>query len=105
MEYKGYVAKIDYDPEDHLFFGVVSNVRGTIAFDGESPDEIEEHFRMAVDSYLETCKKEKVEVMKPLSGKFVVRVDPEVHRALAMRAKQEHKSLNALVCDRLATVV
>jgi predicted HicB family RNase H-like nuclease len=105
MEYKGYVAKVDYDPEDHLFYGIVSNVRGTIAFDGESPCEIEENFRLAVDSYLQTCKKSGIDEMKPLSGKFVVRLPPDMHRALTIKAKQEHKSLNALICDRLSMAV
>ena len=36
------------------------------------------------------------------SGKFVVRVPPEVHRALAIRAAEEGTSLNRLVSARLA---
>ena len=37
------------------------------------------------------------------SGRFVVRVPPEVHRALAIRAAEEGVSLNRLVSARLAT--
>ena len=36
------------------------------------------------------------------SGRFVVRVPPEVHRALAIRAAEEGVSLNRLVSARLA---
>ena len=36
------------------------------------------------------------------SGKFMVRVPPETHRALAMRAAEEGVSLNRLVSARLA---
>jgi predicted RNase H-like HicB family nuclease len=36
------------------------------------------------------------------SGKFMVRVPPETHRALAMRAAGEAVSLNRLVSARLA---
>ena len=36
------------------------------------------------------------------SGKFVVRVPPETHRALALRAAEEGVSLNRLVSARLA---
>lgn len=36
------------------------------------------------------------------SGKFVVRVPPEVHRSLAIRAAEEGISINRLVSARLA---
>ena len=36
------------------------------------------------------------------SGRFVVRVPPETHRALAIRAAEEGVSLNRLVSARLA---
>ena len=36
------------------------------------------------------------------SGKFLVRVPPETHRALAIRAAEEGVSLNRLVSARLA---
>ena len=36
------------------------------------------------------------------SGKFIVRVPSEVHRALAIRAAEEGVSLNRLVSARLA---
>jgi predicted HicB family RNase H-like nuclease len=36
------------------------------------------------------------------SGKFMVRVPPEMHRALAIRAAEEGVSMNRLVSARLA---
>ena len=36
------------------------------------------------------------------SGKFVVRVPPEVHRQLVIEAAEQHVSLNRLVAARLA---
>lgn len=36
------------------------------------------------------------------SGKFVVRIPPEVHRALALKAAEEGISLNRLVSSKLA---
>ena len=38
------------------------------------------------------------------SGKFMVRVPPEIHRALALRAAEEGVSLNRLVSARLSNV-
>ena len=39
---------------------------------------------------------------KAYSGRFLVRVPPETHRALAVRAAEEGVSLNRLVSARLA---
>lgn len=37
------------------------------------------------------------------SGEFKVRIPPELHRSLAIRAAEEHVSLNRLVSARLAS--
>ena len=38
---------------------------------------------------------------RSFSGKFVVRVPPQVHRELAMRAAEERISLNRLINSKL----
>ena len=42
---------------------------------------------------------------KEYTGRFNVRVDSRVHRALAIEAARAHVSLNALVAQKLARVV
>ena len=39
---------------------------------------------------------------RPLSGKFMVRVPPEVHRMLAIQAAESGVSINRLVSSKLA---
>ena len=39
---------------------------------------------------------------KSYSGKFIVRIPPEVHRALAIKAAEQGISLNRLISARLA---
>ncbi len=39
---------------------------------------------------------------RKFSGEFKVRIPPELHRALAIKAAEEHVSLNRLVSSRLA---
>lgn len=41
---------------------------------------------------------------KSYSGKFVVRIPPEVHRALAIKAAEEGVSLNRLVSAKLSSL-
>jgi len=105
IKYKGYVGRIDYEPEDKVFFGEVVSSEGIIAFDGRTPEELEEHFKAAIDSHLENCKRNGIKPIKPLSGELLLRMKPELHQALAFKAKQERKSLNSLICDKLEMAV
>ena len=50
-----------------------------------------------MDFYLEMCVTERGEhPEKPFSGKFILRVSPELHRSLAVEAEARKTSLNAL---------
>ncbi|MGK7886491.1 MAG: type II toxin-antitoxin system HicB family antitoxin [Crocosphaera sp.] len=56
MKYKEYKAIIEYDEDDHLFFGRVINIRDIIVFDGLSVDELEQAFQKVVEQYLADCQ-------------------------------------------------
>ncbi len=105
MEYKGYIGKVEFDDEANIFYGEVINLRDVVTFQGETVDELRKAFRDSVDDYLEFCATRGESPEKPYSGKFMVRVEPELHKALAMRAKMNHKSLNAWINDALETAV
>ncbi len=34
MDYKGYLARVEFDPEDHIFVGRIVGVRDVIGFQG-----------------------------------------------------------------------
>lgn len=101
MEYKGYVGKIEYDPETRLFYGEVINLRDVITFYGASVEELERDLADSVEDYLEFCKERGEKPEKPFSGRFVVRIDPELHRKLYIVAKEEDVSINQLVTSYL----
>ncbi len=103
MEYKGYVGRVAFDGEAEIFHGEVVNLRDVITFQGRSVDELRRAFEDSVDDYLAWCSERGKEPDKPFSGKFVVRLDPEVHRSVSAAAREEGKSLNAWVADRLAS--
>lgn len=105
MEYKGYIGKVEFDDEANIFYGEVINLRDVVTFQGETVDELRKAFRDSVDDYLEFCATRGESPDKPYSGKFMVRVEPELHKALAMRAKMNNKSLNAWINDALETAV
>ncbi|MFQ3247622.1 MAG: putative HicB family RNase H-like nuclease [Arenicella sp.] len=105
MKYKGYEAVIKYSDEDETFVGEVINTQDILVFDGSDVEEITKSFYSVVDEYLSDCALAKKDPNKPFSGQFLVRGSPELHRALAIKAKKSGKSLNSFVTDKLASAV
>jgi len=105
MEYKGYVGKVEFDAEGGVFHGEVINLRDVITFEGTSVDEIKLAFRESIDDYLAFCEERGEEPEKPFSGKFVVRVNPELHRQINLQAKYANQSLNQWVSVALEKAV
>ncbi len=101
LKYKNYLGIVEYDAEDKIFTGEVIGVRSVITFQGRTPEEIETSFRESIDLYLEMCREDGVAPDKPYSGKFNVRIEPDLHREIALCAAQQHRSLNDWVVDAL----
>lgn len=104
MKYKGYEACVRYSDEDETLVGEVINTRDMLVFDGNTIAELEKSYHAVVDEYLQDCEKEGREPEKPFSGQFVLRINPELHRELFLRAKHSGLSLNAYVQQKLAGV-
>jgi len=97
MEYKGYIGDVNFDSEAHLFHGEVMNTRDVITFQGKSVDELEKAFIDSVEDYIEWCKEDGVSPEKPYSGKFNLRLSPELHKEVAITAKKMKISINKFV--------
>lgn len=105
MTYKGYYGVVQYDDEAKVFHGEVINTRTVITFQGTTVDEIDTAFRDSVDDYLDWCKERNKEPEKPFSGKFVLRLSPELHRRLNIKAKTNNTSLNSFIVETLERAV
>jgi len=105
MEYKGYFGKVEFDDEADIFYGEVINLRDIVTFQGETVTELRNAFRDSIDDYLDFCASRGEEPEKPYSGKFVVRVDPELHKTIFIEAKKTGKSINAWVSDNLSKIL
>ncbi len=105
MEYKGYVGQVEFDDEASIFHGEVINLRDVVTFQGKTVNELKTAFRDSVDDYLEFCAERGENPEKPYSGKFMVRVAPELHKAVAVRAKVARKSLNSWIHDTLESAI
>ena len=103
LTYKGYSAKIEFDAEDHIFFGRIVGIRDIVTFHGATVDELETSFKEAVEHYLETCAKLGDEPNKPYSGTMTLRLPPEIHAEIATALSG--KSINKWVTDTLEKTV
>jgi len=97
MEYKGYIGVVNFDADAKIFHGDVINTRDVITFQGTSVKEIEKAFKDSVNDYIEFCKADGVEPEKPYSGKFNLRIAPELHRQAAVASVRQGISLNKFV--------
>ena len=101
MTYKGYIGQVTLDEEAAVFHGQVMNTRDVITFQGRTVRELRKALKDSVEDYLAFCAERGEDPDKPLSGKFVVRISPELHREVAIAAAREGKSLNKWVAERL----
>ncbi|WP_319423226.1 type II toxin-antitoxin system HicB family antitoxin [Pleurocapsa sp. FMAR1] len=66
---------------------------------------MKQSFEAVIDEYLEDCKKEGKEPDKPFSGQFNLRITPELHRQITLKAKKQNVSLNTFVEQALERIV
>lgn len=101
MSYKGYVARIEFDPRDEIFVGRVLGIADSISVHGQSVAELTTDFHNAINHYLADCKAANRRPEKPASGKIMLRVSPEVHAASAIAAQAAGMSLNQWAAEAL----
>lgn len=101
MEYKGYLAHVEFDAEAEIFYGEVVNTRDVITFQGGSVGELRQAFEDSVEDYLAFCAERGEEPEKPFSGRFTVRLTPEGHRRVVLAAEKAGKDVATWTADVL----
>lgn len=101
LRYKGYAGRVEFDDEAGLLHGEVIDLRDVVTFQGTSVEGLERAFRDSVDDYLEFCEERGEEPDKPFSGRLMLRLSPHLHREVYRRAREEGKSLNQWIAERL----
>lgn len=104
MTHKGYKGSVRFDDEGEIFHGEVVGLRDVVTFQGRTVDELKRAFQDSVDDYLEFCASRGEEPDKPFSGRFLLRVEPSLHRRLVELSVSEGESLNSWIANRLATL-
>ena len=105
IEYKGYTAKVEFDDKAEIFHGEVIGIKDVVTFQGRTAKELKKAFKDSVDDYVDFCSKRGEAPDKPFTGKFVVRLSPELHRKIYVSAKLSGESINAWLNEKLNRVV
>ena len=101
MTLNGYHAKIEYDEALDLFRGEILGLSGGADFYGKNPKELRTEFKKSLQVFLEVCKEKGLEPRRNFSGKFNLRIPPELHERLAIAAQAQGKSINTLAQEAL----
>jgi predicted HicB family RNase H-like nuclease len=104
MNHEGYIATLEIDEESGIISGIVSNVRATLHFQGETVAEVRAAFADTIADYKAWCAAEGREPEKPYSGTLSLRLNPDLHRKVATAAAMAGKSINGFIVDALETV-
>lgn len=94
MTYKGYQGKFEYDQDADIFHGEVLHLNDVVTFQGRSIDELKNALADSVEDYLLLCKEVGKEPEKPFSGRFNIRISPELHQKIVKKAAEAGLSLN-----------
>lgn len=97
LEYKGYHTKVVYDADANSLHGKIEGIKDFVNFETENIADVENEFHAAVDDYLALCEELGKSPDKEFRGTFNVRINPTLHRELALEADKREISMNQLV--------
>ena len=103
MEIGDYRAAISYDPEIEMFRGEFINLNGGADFYAADIKNLKKEGEISLRMFLQACTKRNIKPKKDFSGKFNVRIPPNLHEEITIIASATGKSLNQLVIDTLSS--
>lgn len=101
-----YTYRVTWSDEDQEYVGLCAELP-SLSWLESSPEKSLLGIRKLVKEVIADLRRSKDPIPEPIStrsfsGKFMVRVPPEVHRMLAIQAAESGVSINRLVSSKLA---
>lgn len=101
-----YTYRVTWSEEDNEHVGLCAEFP-SLSWLSKTPESALEGIRNVVSEVVTDMKKHEENVPQPIanknySGKFMVRLPPEIHRNLAIQAAESGISINRLVSSRLS---
>ena len=103
MEYKGYVAAVEFDDSADILHGRVANSGAypIAAFKATDTKELRREFERSIDEYLTWCEEDGVEPRRPFSGRLDVRLGSKLHAAVATAAAANGVSIDSWIVQAI----
>ena len=101
MTINGYQAVIMFDPDIEMFRGEFIGLNGSADFYARDVDGLHREGEISLRVFLEACAEDGVDPHKHFSGKFSLRVAPELHEAAAIAAAAQGQSLNQWAAEAI----
>ncbi len=99
MTIDGQKALINYDPEIEMFRGEFLNLSGGADFYASDIEGLKREGSLSLKVYLEMCREKDINPYKSYSGRFNVRITPNLHEAAVCKAASMGKSLNDVIIE------
>ncbi|MCP4118179.1 MAG: type II toxin-antitoxin system HicB family antitoxin [Desulfobacteraceae bacterium] len=101
-----YTYRVSWSEDDKEYVGLCAEFH-SLSWLSDTPESALKGIRNLVAEVVEDMKENGEDVPQPIavknySGKFTVRVPPEVHRSIAIQAAESGVSINRLVSYRLS---
>ena len=106
LEVDKYTYRVTWSEDDEEFVGLCAEFP-SLSWLASTPEEAMKGIRSVVNECIQDMVENGEDVPSPIStrqysGKFMVRVPPEVHRHLAIEAAESGISLNRIASAKLA---
>jgi predicted HicB family RNase H-like nuclease len=102
MNIEGNKAMLTFDPEINLFRGEFIGLNGGADFYAATVEKLHKEGKISLKVFLDGCREKGIEPRRNFSGRFNVRLEPDVHEAAVMAAAAEDMSLNEWVAEKIA---
>ena len=97
MIINGHEAIIQYDAELEMFRGEYIGLNGGADFYAKDVEGLQEEGAKSLEVFFEVCKEQGIEPKKSFSGRFNMRVSPELHEKIAVASASTGKSINQFI--------
>ena len=101
-----YTYRVIWSEDDQEYVGLCTEFP-SLSWLGKTPESALKGIREVVEGVIKDMRRDGEEIPQPISsrrfsGKFMVRVPPEVHRNLAIQAAEAGVSLNRIAGSKLS---
>ena len=101
-----YTYRVTWSEDDNEYIGLCAEFP-SLSWLASTPEAALKGIRKVVEDVVKDMRENAEEVPEPIasrrySGKFMIRVPPEVHRNLAIKAAEAGVSLNRLASSKLS---